>query len=474
MAVTYAQYRNLSGVGAEAETDFYSQWWLSRALFPRMCLRSTWEKPLRNPHEDVVVTESAQDGGAGFISDLDYSPSGRLLACSCTCNAIHVLDPNRGCTIRAWDKPHSDAVSKVRFVSDDQFVSGSADCSVAFWDMRFPAKAISILRGHSKPIRNLDYLSDPSTLVTASQDGDVRYWHLPTFAVRQPEPDRQSMTESDDEGSLVRGILFKCPSFNMCRFSDSMAVCVNSHATLFIIDNMSVRHLTEDLNNMRFDESTKIQLCWFTPNASSTRRNRVQVVESDEYSPEGGASISKVTHLSFHPSLPISLLRVSTSKRTLFSQEIKEWTCVCNLKQQLSLQDPTVFNMNAFGTNVLEETLLFAIEETRYAPFREKQPSFSLCGRVIASPDKDGVRLLGFSSNTGLCLSPVTTRKNPCPMDSLFTAGFWPNNPSPLVPLAHLPGPHKSVICCKFSPADNMLLAVGDSQNHVAFYKPKL
>ena len=282
MAVLHALSRKHCGLGAEAETDFYHQWWLLRALIPRMCLYNVPERPIRKPCEDVVVAEN--DDVTCFMSDLDYSPTGRLLAGGCTSNAIYVFDPNRGSIIKTFHKPHDDAVSKVRFVSEYQFVSGSADCSVGYWDMRFPSKALNFLQGHSKPIRSLDYLPDTSTLITSSQDGLIRFWHLPTFALNSPEPSLESSMRSDQEGSLIRGPLFKCPNFNLCHFSESLALCANTNGSLFYIDNFNVQHVKDDLQNIRFDESTKLQLCWFTPNASSTRRNRVQVIEHDEYS----------------------------------------------------------------------------------------------------------------------------------------------------------------------------------------------
>ena len=182
----FAPSRALTGAGSEADTDFYTQWWLSRALFPRMCLRNTWEKPPNDPSENPRNSGAADV--VGFISDLDFSPSGRLLAASSTSNAVYVFDPNRGSLVRLFDKPHDDSVSKVRFVNDHQFVSGSADGVVGYWDMRFPSKALNHLRGHSKPIRHLNYLAESSTLVTGSLDGDVRRWQLPTFALDKDDP----------------------------------------------------------------------------------------------------------------------------------------------------------------------------------------------------------------------------------------------------------------------------------------------
>ena len=182
----FAPSRALTDAGSEADTNFYTQWWLSRALFPRMCLRNTWEKPPNDPSENPRNSGAADV--VGFISDLDFSPSGRLLAASSTSNAVYVFDPNRGSLVRLFDKPHDDSVSKVRFVNDHQFVSGSADGVVGYWDMRFPSKALNHLRGHSKLIRHLNYLAESSTLVTGSLDGDVRRWHLPTFALDKDDP----------------------------------------------------------------------------------------------------------------------------------------------------------------------------------------------------------------------------------------------------------------------------------------------
>ena len=469
----HSRSRTLAGTGAEAETDFYTQWWLSRGLFPCMRLRNTWENPPKDPGENL--RDSGTADLVGFISDLDFSPNGRLLAASSTSNAVFVFDPSRGSLVRLFNKPHNDSVSKVRFVNDYQFVSGSADSVVAYWDMRFPSKALNYLQGHSKPIRYLNYLAESSTLVTASLDGDVRRWHLPTFALGKNDPLMKTAMQKDEPGSLVRGVLFKCPNLNLCQFSESMAVCANSHATLFLIDNLELKLVQEDLQNMQLNETTQIQLCWFKPNASQSKRNRVKVIEPDEYSPVTGARISNISHLSFHPHLPIALLRLTTSRRTQFSQEVKDWTCVCRMKPKQPFEGSrTMFDVSGFGANVVEDTLLFASEEAHYASFREKQPSFSLCGRVIASPDIDGVKLLQFSDNMGTCSSPVGRRKTACPMDSLFTAGYWPSGPSPLQQVAQLPGNHKSVVCCKFSPTDNVLLAAGDSHTTVSFYKPKL
>ena len=475
MAYAYVQSRQHSGLGAEAETTFYTDWSLSCSLFPRVRLRDAWDSRRCMPTDVMVPTALSvlgDDDRSGFISDLDYSPGGRLLVASSSSNSLFVLDPNLGSVVKTFYKPHKDAISKVRFVGEYQFVSGSADSTIGYWDVRSPAKALNFLQCHNKPIRSLHYFPDNGYLVSSCQDGHVRFWYLPSYVARE------SNQQHDDNLDLLQGLILKCSNLNQCFFSEfhEMAIISNHSGTMFIIRNLNIPYLNEDLGNIVFDDTSQMQLCWFKPNALPNKRNRVSVVESSEYSPIGDATVSNMAHLSLHPSFPVALLRLTTSRLTYnVSREVKDWTCVCRMSEKSCTTSNELGKyMEMFGSNVMEGMLLYAKEETRFASFREKQPSFTVCGRVIASPDSQGVRLMKFSLNMGTCVSPVMARKNPCEMDSLFYAGDWPAEPSSLELITHLPGPQKSVLCCKFSPRDNSLLAVGDADGQVRFYNPKL
>ena len=108
-----------------------------------------------------------------------------------------------------------------------------------------------------------------------------------------------------------------------------------------------------------------MQLCWIKPNSLPDKRNRLVVVDNSEYSPLADATVSNMAHLSLHPTLPISLMRITTARVTNFSREVKEWTCVHNLKEQ-SLTAPNITNefdryMQMYGSNVpaKEESTLF-------------------------------------------------------------------------------------------------------------------
>ena len=441
---------------------------LTKALYVRMQIRNTWEWSPPKEESDIVVRRAPSSADeVGFVSDLNFSQDGRRLAASSTNSSIYVFEPNTGkMRVRIGDA-HGDAVSKVKFVSDTQLVSGSADCTIALWDLRKPTAAVNILRGHGKPIRSLDFFHETDMLVSSALDGQVCYWHLPHFQATRSENKRNS-----DEESTVRGILFSCQNFVRMCATDKMIVCTNSKGTIHVIENLDLLHLKHDLKNVRFDESISMQLSWFNPNASLKRRNRIRVFEADEYSPLPGSLISNITHISFHPTMHIMLMRISTSTKNQFRQMVRDWTCICDLKQRLCIQNGTNshFGMSCFGANILEEILLFASEETRFASFREKKLSFTSCGRVIASPDKFGFRLLAFSGNLDTCDNVQSTVQR---SNGFASPAFWPTGPKELTVIGKLERPTNSTTCCKFSPFD-MILAIGDCNCHVSFYQPKI
>lgn len=470
MALTHIHSTQFSGVGPETESAFYTHWKLSRTFFPRLALCNTWDSRLSSPKDIMVPTELSSLGDAddsGFISDLDYSPSGRLLVACSSSNSLFVLDPNLGSVIKTIYKPHKDAISKVCFVGEYQFVSGSADSTIGYWDIRNPAKALNVLSSHTKPIRSLQYFNGTEHLISSCQEGTILFWHLPTFTVEK---------KNDIDDPLVQGTLLKCPNLNQCYFSESqsLAIISNQNGIVFMLHNLDISHLREDTANILFDDTSYMQLCWFKPDSTHNKRNRVSLVDSAEYNPIESASITNMAHLSIHAHFPIALMRITTSKIVHLSREVKDWTCVCRLQEQSSSSNDSLLDeyMNDYGSNVVDGMLLYAIEEKRYALFREKHPSLSRCGRIIASPNSDGIRLLKCSDTMDTFLSPIKT-KNPTCVDSLFQLIDWSSTHAPLIEAAFLPSPSNSVLCCKFSPSDSTLLAAGDADGHISFYNPR-
>ena len=472
MTIVHSQAaRQFSGLGSESEATFYSEWRFSCSLFPRMCLHKEWDSRGWYPKDVAVPMEGSSLGDTndcGFISDLDFSPSGRLLVASSSSNTLFVLDPNLGSRslVHVVDKPHRNAISKVCFVGDYQFVSGSADGVIGYWDIRNSSEALNFLHFHHQPIRSLHYFPDREYLISSCRKSGIRFWHLPSFAVRR---------EDQENNPDIQGLLIKCPNLKQCSFSESqkLATFSNNTNTLFTIQNLSIDHLTQDLASTIFNDSLSMQLCWIKPNAMPGRRNRVKIADSTEVSPVPAAHVSNMSHLSISGS-SLTLIRLTTTRTLHFCSEVKEWTCVCRLKEDMPTdKEPLYEYVNSFGSNVLYGTVHYAMEESRYSSFREKQPSLSRCGRVIASPDIHGVRLLKFSPDMDTCTSPFIV-KPMNPLDFLYDLDDIGATPSSLEVITCLPSPEKSVLCCKFSPSDTTLLAVGDNEAIIKFYKPKL
>ena len=469
MAFSYNfRSRQFAGVGSVSDSSFYTEWALARSWFPRMCLHREWDSRECYPRDVVVPTEGTSRGDSndsGFISDLDFSPSGRLLVASSSSNSLFLLDPNISSrdVVKVLDKPHGDAISKVRFVSDYQFVSGSADSTISYWDIRNSSEALNFLRLHQQPIRSLQYFPEKEFLISSCQEGIIRFWHLPSFSVKREQ----------EESPHTHGILLKCPNLRQCYFSESekLAAFSNNFNTLFTIHNLDIEQLKEDLSTIIFDESLSMQLCWIRPNAMPNRRNRVKTANNLEYSPLEFGEVSRLSHLSINKS-SVGLLRLRTSYKRGIGQTVKEWTCVCKLKEDVSSSsNPLEQYVQTFGSNVIYGMVLYAKEELVYSHFNEKHPSLSLCSRVIASPDKHGVQLLKFSPEMDTCLCPRSKKKHE--FSILYEDEDMAATPSPMELFAHLPAPEKSVLCCKFSPVDQTLLAVGDTEAKVKFFRPK-
>lgn len=470
---SYARSQQQSSwIGRTSDHTTLREWYISKLLYPKMTLRNTWTVP---PFESDDM--SMEEDTSGFISDMAFSRGGRKLVAGCTNKNLYVFEPNTGKSRAVIRGAHNNPITRVCFVSETQFVSGSVNGTIALWDIRKSVQSINVLSGHTKSIRSLNYDYDEGLLISSSFDGNVRYWHIPSLQVERSTADNQE-TES------YRCVLFSCPNLNQVCFYDGnhskKLACVNSYGTLFVLDNLNLHKLKDDMHGLRLDDSLNLQLSWFTPNADPTKRNRISIVPSEDYCPDVRAKVSKVHFATFHPSFPLVLLRLVTSKRIGMQQETKDWSCLCRLQHSLSDENVANYYTSAhgFASDILEEKLLYAEEETRFASLREKRPSFSKCGRIIASPDKRGVRLLGFSEELNTPLDSYQKKKTvPSPsagwMSSLFSAEFWPTASSHLTTVSHLERAVDSVTCARFSPQD-MLLAVGDTNEQVSFYQPAI
>ncbi len=438
--------------------------WL-RLLYPRMSVYKEWQKSGPELEEDGRSTPHD-----GFISDLAFSKDGRKLLAGSSNGDAYLCDPNTH-KFAAVIKASEDSTLRVLFVGDRNFVTAATDNSIKLWDVRNTQTSINTLNGHTNFVRSLDYDESSCKLISSSYDFNIRYWHVPSYQIKREENETDS-----DESTNYRGIFFKCPDITLTAISwhCSKMLCINSRGALYAINNLDLDHLKEDMKYARFDNTLPLLLSWITPNASTTRRNSLKIIDSSEYNVNPQYSVSKVHHLAVHPTLPVAMIRFSTSYKTLYSSKMKDWTSVYKLDSNLSVNDLSKFNtVKAFGSDILEENLLFASEETRYCTMFEKKPSFSKCGRVLASPEKNGVCLLGFSEKLKMPLTLDDTPSMLGPSMLGTAAGTWTHEPNKMHTIATIPRETDSVMCTRFSEV-GLQLAVGETCGRISFHQPRI
>jgi WD40 repeat protein len=113
------------------------------------------------------------------IHDLAFSPNGKSLAVAGGIPAeeglVEVLAWPSGKTMYVC-KGHEDSVLAVAWKSDLMFATASLDHDVAIWDARTHA-AVHRLKGHSKGVSALCFLTDQPLLVSGSLDQNLRVWN---------------------------------------------------------------------------------------------------------------------------------------------------------------------------------------------------------------------------------------------------------------------------------------------------------
>ena len=436
---------------------------LESLLYQKMHLRNICEAPQQpvepgTRQESRIITEP--------VSDLDFSPDGLLLAVSIG-NCLTLYDPQRG---RPWKNlwnpmKTNSTITRLVFTGDKKFAAADVNGSIGVFDARKFTVPLNVFRAHNQQIQSLIYDASYEWLISTDSNGLIQYQYLPAFEI----------TGVDLQKDLHYGTLLTCPVLNQFAISSDMekktqmlVMCSKNNGCLYIIDNLDMRNLENDLRSIRFDDSIKLHLSMSPALAAPNRRNRIRMKDQDEYLPKTGLSISKFAQALFFPQSSILLLKFTTKKKSLLGMETQDWlSCV---KIDDTRQSHSVL-LKSYGSNVLNETLLYYTEETRFATLRDKKASITPCHRIVASPTKEGIRLLSFSPHL-LTLETALHRKHHSSSDVMSM--FWPTGPEVMHTVTAIPSTNAFPLTCKFSPANNLLLVVGDSDGQVLFYQPKL
>ena len=451
-------------LGPTPASTFNQHWRLLQTLYPLMQFSKEWQKPEVVP-EHPMGEEPCPE--SGFICDINFSSDGKKMVAGSSFGDIHLFDPNLQKCVSTMSASHY--VLRVCFTGDTQFASGQTDSSILLWDLRNMKVPFNTLLGHSKLIRGLEYDDESHQLISSSYDGQLRYWHIPSYQVERIDCDNA-------ETARYRGVLFKCPDLEHMSISwrARRMVCANSKGSVFSISNLDLDHLNEDLGLMRLDDSLPLLLSWIAPNASTDRRNAIRVVEGIDFNPHLNSSVSRLHHMILHPHLPLVLVRFcTTTTNGLLDVTKRDWLSVYNLQEMVEVSGLSApSTARAYGADIMCEPLLYNTEVSRYCVLLEKKVGFSRCGRVIASPDKNGIVLMSFASD--LDFPKLTTRNNS--ISALFEPDLYFNNRTPdLHTVLHIPRGTDAVMCAKFSESGGgLLLTAGEKDNKVSFHLPKL
>lgn len=98
------------------------------------------------------------------------------------CNSIALLDPDvsGSAKIRQTFVEHTARVNTVKWISDNEFLSGSYDNLAILWNVEnFEAPKMSKLIGHEGGVTSVDAikLNGEWTIVSTSMDSTIRFWH---------------------------------------------------------------------------------------------------------------------------------------------------------------------------------------------------------------------------------------------------------------------------------------------------------
>ena len=161
-----------------------------------------------------------QTGHSSSISEVAFSPNGKLLASGSNDNTVKLWDVATGRELRTFTG-HSKGVGAVAFSPDGRLLaSGSDDKTVRLWDAA-TGRELRNLTGHSKSITSVAFSPDGKTLVSASgfNSGNsapdpMRLWDVATGR------ELRSL-QSSERTQVVNAVAFSADGSMIASASDS-------------------------------------------------------------------------------------------------------------------------------------------------------------------------------------------------------------------------------------------------------------
>ncbi|XP_045472959.1 DDB1- and CUL4-associated factor 10 [Harmonia axyridis] len=444
----------------------------------------------------------------GGVFNLEFSQDGRLLVAACEEKSVLLYDAATQKCFKTITEAHSNCVNCVRFLDAHTFATCSDDKTIKLWDLRNLRKETRSLYGHSNWVKNIEYSKSENLLVTSAFDGSIYTWDI--------KGDSEYNTPYNT-AFLMNGIMRTklTPDGDKMVISTTSGYMIIIHdlhlATLandlgsFKPDIYRLMQLTEqnfpagNIFNFLFHPSRRRNRIEFIDDFP----NKSEVISSLQIHPHGWSALSRNINgdenqdwtcvhdiQSREPAEYMDYLTVNESNELVdddegFSSNNKPtdlWVGLVtndllsnerNPFPPTSVELPPFRSMNSglLGRNAYKTFLRqypnyqnklvrnlprlthYKREESVGKGFI-KEVCFSQDGRVICSPYKRGIRILGFSEKAEelpYCLSKEAQK-----LHTLVTSTDY----------------HKDVVvCCKFNPV-HMRLVSGCLGGDIVWYDP--
>jgi len=123
--------------------------------------------------------QAGQLAAQGSVTDLDFSPDGKLLASASLTGITTIWDVARQRKVAELSSPSTVAAFAVRFSPDGKLLAvGDSSGRVVFWDPRSGRRVGEPIVGNGIDVDSVAFDPRGRTLVTSNGDGKLRLWDV--------------------------------------------------------------------------------------------------------------------------------------------------------------------------------------------------------------------------------------------------------------------------------------------------------
>eukprot|EP00090_Calanus_glacialis_P006803 TRINITY_DN15300_c0_g1_i1.p1 TRINITY_DN15300_c0_g1~~TRINITY_DN15300_c0_g1_i1.p1 ORF type:complete len:707 (+),score=213.18 TRINITY_DN15300_c0_g1_i1:85-2205(+) len=263
----------------------------------------------------VFTTDHIPVSSPGGIFNIEFNSDGKILAAACERKSILIFDPLTRKIARTIENAHSDCVNCIRFLDSRTFATCSDDTTVALWDARNLKNRVRTLRGHSNWVKNIEYDSRESLLVTSGFDGAIYTWDINQYQESQAE---------------FKKVFYTNGLMRMRLTPDSSKMVISTmNGYLVVVHDLDLHTMSEDLAGFKPNmyrlmqiSGKALELAINYTSLFHTKRNRVEIISDF---PDGNDA-EVLSSLRLHPQGWVALSRNTSS------DESTEWCTVHDIQ----------------------------------------------------------------------------------------------------------------------------------------------